>query len=56
MYQRALRGFEKALSKENILTYVLALNTLKGFGYLYKHQANIAKAKTIRTLNSIMWV
>jgi tetratricopeptide (TPR) repeat protein len=45
MYERALRGYEKALDAGNITTYIPALNTSWGLGSLFEHQADFAKAR-----------
>ncbi|KAH9203165.1 hypothetical protein DL95DRAFT_255345, partial [Leptodontidium sp. 2 PMI_412] len=47
MYQRALQGYEKAIGPDNIITYIPALNTIWGFGYLFELQADITKARTM---------
>jgi hypothetical protein len=47
MYQRALQGYEKAIGPDSITTYVPALNTIWGFGYLFELQADITKARTM---------
>ncbi|KAM3066498.1 hypothetical protein ACMFMG_011996 [Clarireedia jacksonii] len=47
MYQRALQGYEKVLSTDNIINYVPALNTIWNFGSLFEHQADIAKARAM---------
>ena len=45
MYQRALQGYEKALSADNVTTYIPALNTIWGLGSLFERQADLAKAR-----------
>jgi tetratricopeptide (TPR) repeat protein len=45
MYERALRGYEKALGADNITTYIPALNTLCSLGSLFKLQADFTKAR-----------
>jgi hypothetical protein len=35
MYQQALRGYEKALGADNIITYIPALNTIWNLGSLF---------------------
>ncbi|KAL5316295.1 hypothetical protein ACEPPN_015340 [Leptodophora sp. 'Broadleaf-Isolate-01'] len=47
MYQRALQGYEKAIGPDNIITYIPALKTIWGFGYLFELQADITKARTM---------
>ncbi|KAH9204385.1 hypothetical protein DL95DRAFT_471532 [Leptodontidium sp. 2 PMI_412] len=47
MYQRALQGYEKAIGLDNIITYIPALNTIWGLGYLFALQADITKARTM---------
>jgi hypothetical protein len=49
MYQRALQGYEKAISPDNIITYVPALNTMWGFGCLFEVQADLTKTRTMYT-------
>jgi hypothetical protein len=34
MYQRALRGYEKSLGSEQVLTYIPALNTMQNLALL----------------------
>jgi hypothetical protein len=45
MYQRALLGYEKALGADSTTTYIPALNTVWGLGFLFERQADSAKAK-----------
>ena len=45
MFQRALQGYEKALSADNIITYVPALNTMCAFGFLFERQADSVRAE-----------
>lgn len=45
MSERALRGYETALSIDNITTYIPALNKLWGLGFLFKRQADFTKAR-----------
>jgi hypothetical protein len=47
MYQWALQGYEKAIGPDNIITYVLALNTTLNLGLLFECQADLAKARTM---------
>jgi tetratricopeptide (TPR) repeat protein len=47
MYERALRGYEKALGADHIMIYIPALNTKWNFGSLYERQANFIKARTM---------
>jgi tetratricopeptide (TPR) repeat protein len=47
IYERVLRGYEKALGIDNITTYIPVLNTVWGLGSLLKYQANFAKARVI---------
>jgi hypothetical protein len=47
MYQRALQGYEKSLSVENITTYIPALNTIWNLGSLYKDEIDLVKARII---------
>jgi hypothetical protein len=44
MYERALRGYEKALGTDNIMTYIPTLNMVWGLGSLLERQADFAKA------------
>jgi tetratricopeptide (TPR) repeat protein len=41
MYERALRGYEKALGTEHTLT----LNTVNGLGNLYQNQGKLIEAE-----------
>jgi hypothetical protein len=45
MFERALRGYEKALGANNITTYIPVLNTLWGLGSLFERQADFTKAR-----------
>jgi tetratricopeptide (TPR) repeat protein len=45
MYERALRGYEKALGVHNTTTYIPALNTLWGLSSLFKLQADFTNAR-----------
>ncbi|PMD11944.1 hypothetical protein NA56DRAFT_533249, partial [Hyaloscypha hepaticicola] len=45
MYQRALQGYEKALGKNNIATYIPALHTSSNLGSLFERQDDLAKAR-----------
>ena len=45
MYQRALRGYEKALGLENVARYRPALNTIWSLGDLFAAQGHLDKAK-----------
>ncbi|CAM5999531.1 unnamed protein product [Sphagnum balticum] len=45
MYQRALRGYEKALGTNNITTYIPALYTTWNLGSLFERQADLANAR-----------
>src|SRR5271170_1847115 len=45
MYQRVLQGYQKALSVDNVTTYIPALNTIWAFGSLFERQADLAKAR-----------
>ena len=45
MYQRALQGYEKTLSTDNISTYTLALKTICAFASLFKKQGDLLKAR-----------
>jgi hypothetical protein len=47
MYQRALRGYEKAVGKDNISTYPPALNTIGNLGSLFERQGDIANARSM---------
>jgi hypothetical protein len=44
-YERALQGYEKAISADNIMTYIPALNKFWGLGCLFKGRADIVKAR-----------
>ncbi|KAH8589507.1 hypothetical protein B0O99DRAFT_636659 [Bisporella sp. PMI_857] len=45
MYDRALRGYEKALGVNNITTYIPALNTFWALASLFERQADFTNAK-----------
>lgn len=45
MYQRALRGYEKAIGLEHISTYIPALNTMWGIGFLFHEKGRVKDAR-----------
>ena len=45
MYQRALQGYEKVIGVENIMTYILALNTILNLGLFFAKENNLVKAR-----------
>lgn len=47
MYQRALQSDKKAISPDDITTYISALNTFLNFGLLFEYYADLAKASTM---------
>jgi hypothetical protein len=49
MYQRALRGYEKAIGTNNMPTYIPALHTIWNLGSLFERQADLAKAGVMYT-------
>ncbi|KAF2472615.1 uncharacterized protein BDR25DRAFT_259087 [Lindgomyces ingoldianus] len=46
MYQRALRGYEKAIGLDRLSTYIPALNTMWGFASLSKYQRRVEDARS----------
>ncbi|KAF2262017.1 hypothetical protein CC78DRAFT_535080, partial [Lojkania enalia] len=45
MYQHALRGYKKAISPENMPTFIPALNTIWGLASLFENQNRVEDAK-----------
>jgi hypothetical protein len=45
MFERALRGYETAISADNITTFIPVLNTLRDLGSLFERQADYTKAR-----------
>ena len=47
MYERALRGYEKALGLEPVNSYTLALNTIENLAGLYDTLRRLAQARVL---------